>query len=121
MREDSGSIRFTLEETNAIVSDLYNQRFNQSRDSRSNEYKNGFRAGAFNILVTIDCAHLYLKPTYPKGSCQLEAWYAGCTEGGMAARLFQINYLEGKQKKASMLSSESQFCPKTGDFAFAID
>lgn len=91
-RENPTDVLFFVTDANAIASDLYSEAFNSVRDPRSCEYKNGFRSGAFNRLIS-DPKYRLSAP-YPVGSCQLDAWYAGYEEGKSAATLFQIKYLE---------------------------
>ncbi|MCD1654417.1 hypothetical protein K7J14_07150 [Treponema zuelzerae] len=90
-------IRFSPEESKKIISDLYAYAFNCPRDARSEEYKAGFRAGAFNTLLLPKYKHLSTTSSFPKGSCQLDAWYSGYDEGQRAAHSFQINYVESIQ------------------------
>lgn len=94
-------IRFTLERADAIVTDLFTYAFGASRNSRSEEYKQGFTASSFNSLVTSEYSHLYKKSPYQKGTCRHDAWLSGYDEGRIAACLFQINFLENSKYETS--------------------
>lgn len=74
---------------------LFSSVFNQSfRDPRSNEYKNGFRASAFNrLLADTYPQHRKVLP-YPIGSVQADAYFAGAEEGVRVA-------LDWQQKRSA--------------------
>lgn len=98
-------IRFTPERATAVASDLFTDAFMSSRDARSEEYKSGFRAAAFNRLLAADFTHLYVKAAFPKGSCQLDAWFSGYDEGQLAACSFQIHFLDTQHSEKNPLST----------------
>ncbi len=60
----------------SLAEDLYRRAFDVSRQQRSPAYKIGvldalqFRAGGAN-----------LRPRYPEGSAELDAWHSGVSEG----------------------------------------
>ncbi len=102
------SIHFSPQETKKIVSDLFEYAFNCARDARSEEYKAGFRAGAFNTLLLPKHKHVSITSSFPKGSCQLDAWYAGYDEGQRAAYSFQFNYIDSLQQNEQLITTKPE-------------
>lgn len=102
------SIHFSPQETKKIVSDLFEYAFNCARDARSAEYKAGFRAGAFNTLLLPKHKHESIKSSFLKGSCQLDAWYAGYDEGQRSAYSFQFNYIDSLQQKEQLITTKPE-------------
>lgn len=87
-------IRFNPTLAKNIASDLLTNSFSKPRDPRSEEYKDGFHAAAFNTLLQVKYKDQLIKPSFSKGSCQLDAWFSGYEEGRTEARSFQINYAD---------------------------
>lgn len=106
--KDPRDIHFSPEEAANIATDLFTETFNSSHGIRSEEYKHGFRAAAFNNLIEMNSTNLLKKAGYPRGSCQLDAWLSGYDEGRIAARLFQIQYLEGQHFQNTVVVSNSE-------------
>jgi hypothetical protein len=96
-QDNSSSLKptFTPSFAQAIAKDLTDDAFRRTRDPRSDEYKKGFFAGAFNRLMSMEYHTQSIQPTDPLGSCQLDAWLSGYDEGKLAATAFQLFYQEG--------------------------
>ncbi len=60
----------------SLAEDLYRRAFDVPREPRSPAYK----LGVLEVLQS--CVNdAKLRPRYPKGSAELDAWYAGASEG----------------------------------------
>ncbi len=95
---------FSPEEAESIMVNLYNETFTKSyRDPRSSEYKNGFRAAAFNRLLGPDHALYRQTLPYPIGSVQADAWFAGTEEGIRVA----IQWLRDRHIQSSLRNTHS--------------
>ncbi len=87
-------IRFNPLFAKNIASNLLPDSFSKPHDPRSEDYKDGFQAGAFNTLLLDKYKDQFIKPPFSKESCQLDAWFSGYEEGQTEARSWQINYLD---------------------------
>jgi hypothetical protein len=105
---DPRDIHFSPEEAATIAADLFTDAFSSPRDKRSEEYKDGFRAAAFNNLIVLNNTNLLRKASFPRGSCQHDAWLSGYDEGRIAARSFQIQYLEGQHGQRTVVESDTE-------------
>ncbi len=113
------------EEAEEIMEKIYTIVFNKSyREPRSNEYKNGFRAAAYNRLV--GSVHALTRKTlpYPVGSVQADAWFAGNVEGEREADLWMSIWMSKSNRDRSLqiakalLAAESDPSIKSSPYSF---
>ena len=91
------TIRFPFQIADGIAKDLLREAFSvPTRPKRSDAYKQGVYAGAFDVLWERDDASPHIVPPGEEGSTELDAWLSGYEEGKLAATAFQISYLEGE-------------------------
>ena len=83
---------FSPDEAEKIMENLFSSRFiRSSGDPRSEEYKNGFRSGAFTRLLAATYAPSIQRNPHTPGTAQSDAWFAGREEGKSAALGWQKN------------------------------
>lgn len=113
--------RFSPEMAKAIADDLFADAFTSPHNLRSNEYKSGFRAAAFNSLLDTKHSKLFIKPTDPAGSCQRDAWLSGYEEGKIAVCSFQIHLLESQETEDTLNIEDFKNSSSESDVKFSFN